>query len=400
MARLSITILVPTYNRPQFLAACLKSLLQQTRPADQLLVIDDGSEADTTDVLHGFTDKVGVLRTPQVGRSAALNAGLEQVRGDCVWTFDDDDIALPDALERFVEPLEADTGVGFSFSYFWYTRSRRDGSLGRPYDISHRPDLVTRGPLVPLLEANYLGGAALFARTQCYREVGSFDPALIRSQDYEMAIRIVRRFRGVPVRGGPTFHYRQHGGPRGRGVALFAEHQRNDTWLAHGRIFFRRLYRDLPLSDYVPPGTWRPELLRTALLQRCAVMATKDLVDEVLADLSQVASSTDPSPLTQAEVRIVAGVLLRQSWNGHGMLATPGFGLCLRQLAARSPVLREIACLARRRVCMEMLATLRVACRGTAAGHFGILAGRLGDLGQQVRTMVALQRLPEPPPRS
>lgn len=396
MTTLSISVLVPTFNRGHFLAACLHSLLNQTRRPQQLLVIDDGATDHTAEVLKGFAGVVELMRTPQVGKPAALNAGFERVSSDCVWIFDDDDVALPDALERFIEPLEADPGAGFSFSRFWFTRSRRNGSLGRPFAISHLPDLEARGPLVPLLEGNYLGGAALFARMRCYREVGAFDPALIRSQDYEMAIRMVRRFRGVLIHGGPTFHYRQHAGLRGRSSGRFSECQRNETWLAYGQMFFRRLYHELPLSDYLRPGTWCAELERTALLERCAVMATKDLVAEVLTDLSLLASGSDQSPLTAQEIRIVTNTLLKQSWNGRGILAAPPFDSALRQLALHSEVVREIAFLARGALWKDALRTALAGFREATGGRFRPLANRVADLGNLAMLATRLRLMPRP----
>lgn len=348
MSKLTASVLVPTFNRGPFLGACLKSLLTQTRPAGQILVVNDGSTDDTEDILRSFGDAIEVIRTPQVGKPSALNSGLRLVRGDGVWIFDDDDVSLPDALERLLEPLEADATLAFSFSSFYYTPSRPNGRLGQPTAISRIPDLATRGPLVPLLEGNYLGGAALFARTRCYEVVGGFDQSLIRSQDYEMAIRLVRRFQGRRVRGGPTFHYRQHPGWRGQGEALFEESQRNEKWREYDQQFFRRLYRELPLAEYVAPGTWCADKPRLALLQRSAVMATKDLTEEVLAELAQLAATADQSPLSPEEGQVVRDTLLKPSWYGRGMLATPRFWTALRQLALPSPVIREIAALARR----------------------------------------------------
>jgi hypothetical protein len=103
-----------------------------------------------------------------------------------------------------------------------------DNRIGNILGESNIPDLQNQGLLIPLLESNFLGGAALFARIACYRRVGNFDPILIRSQDYEMAIRISRQFTGVLLSGGLTFHYSQHEGMRGSTRDRFkANNQRN-----------------------------------------------------------------------------------------------------------------------------------------------------------------------------
>ncbi len=212
----TVTVLIPTFNRGDFLAECLDSIQSQTLPPSQIIVVNDGSTDHTLEVLKPYRDRIEYIETPQLGKPAALNAGLERVTGDYLWIFDDDDVALPEALARFVEPLENHPEHGFSYSTYYYTASRpEDNRIGSILDESRIPDVHERGFLIPLLEGNFLGGAALFARTSCYARVGNFDTRLVRSQDYEMAIRIARRFSGIRVPGGATFHYRQHEGLRG-----------------------------------------------------------------------------------------------------------------------------------------------------------------------------------------
>ena len=172
----TVTVLVPTYNREDFLAECLDSILSQTLAPSQIIVINDGSTDHTLEVLEPYRDRIEYIETPQLGKPAAINAGLERVTGEYLWIFDDDDVALPEALARFVEPLENHPEHGFSYSTFYYTASRpQDNRIGPILHESGVRDLHEWGFLIPLLEANFLGGAALFARTSCYACVGNFD---------------------------------------------------------------------------------------------------------------------------------------------------------------------------------------------------------------------------------
>ncbi len=336
-------MLVPTFNRAEYLAECLDSLLAQTLPPVQLIVVNDGSTDRTPETIGPYRDRILYLETAQVGKPSAINSGLDAVTGDYLWIFDDDDVALPDALERFVAPLEADDRPGFSYSTFFFTAtspgSHRIGAVLSELEI---PDLAARGPLVPLLENNFLGGAALFARMSCYRRVGRFDPALLRSQDYDMAIRIVRVFSGARVAGGATFHYRQHEGARGNTRDRFSSGMRLLKWLEYDQRIFQKLYCELPLGDYLPPGTALAARQREALLERLSIMTGKLLVQEAIDDLRELARLPAGGPFSAEERAIVRAMAGSPYYRGGSLLDRREFVAVLRSLAGSSAAVRAL----------------------------------------------------------
>ncbi|MBA2722742.1 MAG: glycosyltransferase family 2 protein, partial [Methylibium sp.] len=123
-----ISVVVPTFNRAAFLAECLESLLRQTLPAHELVVVDDGCTDHTPQVLAAFEPRVTVLRTSgQLGKSGAVNLALRHITGDFVWVFDDDDVAHADALARYAGAFDRDPEAGFSYATFDYAGSNADG---------------------------------------------------------------------------------------------------------------------------------------------------------------------------------------------------------------------------------------------------------------------------------
>jgi len=316
-----ITVLIPTFNRAKYLSECLDSILGQSLAPTQVIVVNDGSTDNTRHVLKPYLNRIDYLETNQLGKPGALNAGMKIVKGDYLWIFDDDDAALSDALERLIEPLEKDGRYGFSYSSFYFTdtdaKSGRIGSIKSEFRI---PDVSTRGFLIPLLEANFLGGAALFARTTCYEKVGLFDLKLLRSQDYEMAIRIARHFKGVRVKGKATFHYRQHQGMRGSLKDRFHAPEQEAKWWAYGQIFFSRLYKELPLHEYLPPGTLIKENKRQALIQRMRVMSSKLLFDEMIMDLEEIKNLNEAKPFNDMERKIIQDMILKVPYYNVGSL--------------------------------------------------------------------------------
>jgi len=347
-----ITVLIPSFNRERFLKECLDSVLAQTVPAHQIIFVNDGSTDGTAKVLAPYRDKVEYFETLQLGKPSAINFGLKYVTGDYLWIFDDDDVALPDALERFVQPLEDHPEYGFSYSTFFFSSTdEATGKIGRVLSESSIPDVDRRGFLPPLLEGNFLGGAALFARTVCYEQVGNFDPKLLRSQDYEMAIRIALKYKGIRVKGGSTFHYRQHGGQRGCLQDRFDIQYRNDKWLEYDRMFFHGLYGSLPLSAYLPPAYSLDKHLRQALLQRIRVLMSKLLFAEVIKDFQELSRVRYMGKLSELEREIVRGTFynLRLYYKTSNMRDYPDFfrmlnkhsGLSMNMLLIRMEFARK-----------------------------------------------------------
>lgn len=103
-----IAALAPNYDRPVLLRECVASLLAQTRPLAEIVVVDDGSTEDVAHALSELAGPIRILRQPNRGKGAALNLALRDLRADYVWICDDDDLALPDGAERLAEVLDAD----------------------------------------------------------------------------------------------------------------------------------------------------------------------------------------------------------------------------------------------------------------------------------------------------
>ncbi len=104
MAQPRVSVVIPTFNRQQQLSVALDSVLQQTRPVDEIVVVDDGSTDGTQAMLeeyvHRHTDvSIRVICQVNQGPSAARNAGIQAASGDLIAFLDDDDIWLPKKTE-------------------------------------------------------------------------------------------------------------------------------------------------------------------------------------------------------------------------------------------------------------------------------------------------------------
>ena len=154
-----------------------------------------GSTDQTQEVLKPYMHKIDYFRIKQSGKSKAINSVFDKVSGDYLWIFDDDDLAFPEALKRFVLPLETNPQYGFSFSsFFTFSEKASNGQVLSDENESKIPDINNNGFLISLMEGNFLGGGSIFVRSSCYKKVGLYNSEYLRSQDYDMAIRIAQHF--------------------------------------------------------------------------------------------------------------------------------------------------------------------------------------------------------------
>ena len=94
----TVSVIIPTYNHAHFLPDALSSVLTQTRPADEIIVVDDGSCDNPGAVIERFPG-VRLIKQENRGRSAARNTGLWNANSSHVVFLDADDRLLPNALE-------------------------------------------------------------------------------------------------------------------------------------------------------------------------------------------------------------------------------------------------------------------------------------------------------------
>jgi glycosyltransferase involved in cell wall biosynthesis len=319
----SLTVIVPTYNREHMLRQTLESLRRQTHPIDQLIVVDDCSSDGTWDLISA-DNRVEALRTPgQSGKPVAVNLALARVTSDIVWIFDDDDIAFEDAVARIVATFAEHPDAAFVFGTMSEADSLPDGQLGPVRDGKPLPDLAD-GIFVKLLEICFLGGATLAVRTDRLREIGGFDESLIRSQDYDVALRSVRGQHGVQVPGGPLYILRQHAGTRGSAAVSFSARNKSAKWLEYDQILLRKLRNSLELHEYCGQRWANGCSRRLALLHRAFIMGTKCLDDEVVEDLRMATAEQPEKPLDRHEVEVLARLFFYQPYyTGKALVERP-----------------------------------------------------------------------------
>ena len=116
--QLKFSVVIPAYNSQKYLAETLESVVNQTFPPYEVVVVDDGSIDQTAEIAASFGSPVEVVTTANRGVGHARNTGIDRVTGDWVFLNDADDIWAPDKLEKFALEIELNPNAIFGFSDF------------------------------------------------------------------------------------------------------------------------------------------------------------------------------------------------------------------------------------------------------------------------------------------
>ena len=205
-----VSVIVPVYNVENYIAQTIKSILNQTYPHFELLIVDDESPDRSREICQQFRDKrIKIISQKNRGLAGARNTGIRHAQGDYLAFLDSDDLWLPEKLARHVQHLESNPQVGVSFS-----RSQFIDSEGQSLGIYQMPKLQNITPS-HLLCRNPIGnGSAPVIRRQvfeaiCFQdnlhgEVENFyfDENFRQSEDIECWLRIAAetpwQIEGIP----------------------------------------------------------------------------------------------------------------------------------------------------------------------------------------------------------
>jgi glycosyltransferase involved in cell wall biosynthesis len=112
-----VSVIIPTYNRADFIGDSIRSVLEQTYSNLELIVVDDGSTDDTESVVAAFSDpRFRYVRQPNRGRSNARNQALSLAKGKYITFLDSDDMYLPDKVQLQVNYLRSHPGTGMVYT--------------------------------------------------------------------------------------------------------------------------------------------------------------------------------------------------------------------------------------------------------------------------------------------
>ena len=198
MDSIDVSVIIPTYKRSDDIERAVDSVLNQTIHAFEVIVVDDnGLNTDdgnkTAVVMERYKKESKVIyirhETNKNG-SAARNTGIRAAKGRYISFLDDDDVYLPERLEKMVKKMDS-LDESWGACYTGYIKHQQNGKDQLSAETA-KGDLFVQA----LMRSLYIGtGSNLFFRRETVQDIGDFDESFRRNQDLEYLVRVLRKYK-------------------------------------------------------------------------------------------------------------------------------------------------------------------------------------------------------------
>ncbi len=183
---MKISVIIPAYNAAPYIAEAIESCLNQTRPPDEIIVVDDGSSDDTASIAASFSPSVRLIRQKNAGVSAARNLAVESSSGEWIAFLDADDWFYPQKLELQERCAEQnpDAVLIYTAVQSVFLDGVKTGPIFTPPE-DLESELRYRCPFHI---------CSVIMRRDAFDAIGGFDPTLRCIEDWDLWLRLAARF--------------------------------------------------------------------------------------------------------------------------------------------------------------------------------------------------------------
>ncbi len=210
-----VSVIIPTYNAAPYVREAIDSVLGQTYPNIEIIVVDDGSTDTTKDLLQAYLHKgkITVISQENKGPAAARNAGMQKARGTYIAFLDADDVWLPEKLARQL-PLFDNPDIALVYADMEF--------FGTPFSFKTYGEMAgpfKRGAVVrKLIKRNFIANSSVVIRAAILETIGLFneDRKFFAVEDYEFYLRVARTH-AIDFVAAPLVRYRLHSGQISQG---------------------------------------------------------------------------------------------------------------------------------------------------------------------------------------
>jgi glycosyltransferase involved in cell wall biosynthesis len=180
----SVSVVMPVYNVEAYVGEAINSILNQTFPDFEFIIIDDGSTDNTLNIIQSYKDNriIALRNNTNLGNYPSRNRGMKIAAGKYIAVMDGDDSAMPERLEKQLEIMEADDTL----------LAHGTASVFSGGQISRRPcsyELLK----VMLLQNNIFLHPSLIIRKEIIAEIGCYNEYYHYSSDYDLICKIARK---------------------------------------------------------------------------------------------------------------------------------------------------------------------------------------------------------------
>jgi len=192
-----ISVIIATYNRAHFVCDAIESVLNQILRDYEIIVVDDGSNDNTREALEKYGSRISYIYQENKGRAEARNTGIKIARGEYIAFLDDDDIWLPNKLEKQVDYLGSHTQIGLVHTFSEVINENGDfleketKERLRFYHKSMKIGYTYVG--MSRLSVMFL--STVMIRRACFDKIGLFAPDIPAFEDWDFYLRFSLEYR-------------------------------------------------------------------------------------------------------------------------------------------------------------------------------------------------------------
>lgn len=288
-----VTVYIPAHNYGRFLDAAIQSVLKQTMGDWELIVIDDGSTDDTSEILatYGTHPNIRIFEQENKGLNFTSNVALRIARGEYLMRLDADDFLDENILLVLSHVLDTKPGVGLVYpDYYHVNEDGESTEIVRRQKIGEEVDLLD-------LPAH---GACTMIRREVLLEIGGYFEEFDRQDGYGMWLKFTERHRPYNVNL-PLFYYRQHGESLSKSRGLLMEARRKIKRRVVEEMNLSRKPEVLALVPVVVDARFAPGNPFTRLMGKSLLERTLEQIQEARSVDRVVVSSNDEEVLAYVQ---------------------------------------------------------------------------------------------------
>lgn len=195
-----VSVVVPVFNAAPYLRESIDSVLGQDYPAIELILVDDGSDDGSVEILRSYGNRVRLIDQPRAGPAAARNRGVRAARADYIAFQDADDVWMPGKLRAQMRFMQMHPEFHIVFGQFAFWNPDPEGAYPDPFRFIDQPDAwEVKQPLSGCLYADELLDSCIamitpVVRREVFDVLGGFDEQLLGGSDYDFWLRATHRF--------------------------------------------------------------------------------------------------------------------------------------------------------------------------------------------------------------
>lgn len=191
-----VSVVIAAYNKAGLTVRTVESVLSQTYPNLEIIVVDDGSTDNTKQRLASYGKKIKYVYKQNGGACSARNLGIKLSQGEYIGLLDCDDLYFPQKIDRSITYLRENPQFGFVYSAAYYID--QDDNILRKYADYKNPYIgwISQN----LVVRNFICNSTVVIRKSCFDKAGFFDQAIFTPADWDMWIRLSQNYQAGYIR--------------------------------------------------------------------------------------------------------------------------------------------------------------------------------------------------------